>query len=266
MIVIDVEQEVHRDDCPLYLRVIKTKNVKKVLAFPVHIMNEMKGIFFANFNSVLEVEKHTVQSLCAQLAIAVSNLIATEKLKEQLTEINRYKEILEEERVYLKEEIQTANNYGEMLGVSDEMKEVFTQISQVSSADITVLILGETGTGKELVARAIHQHSKRNGKLMVKLNCAAIPTNLIESELFGHERGSFTGAIDRRIGKFELANGGTLFLDEIGELPVELQSKLLRVLQEREIERIGGHRSIPVDVRIIAATNRDLQEEVANGR
>jgi transcriptional regulator with GAF, ATPase, and Fis domain len=146
------------------------------------------------------------------------------------------------------------------------MQKVFHQLSQVSFADSTVLILGETGTGKELVARAIHNSSPRREKLMVKVNCAAMPANLIESELFGHERGSFTGATERRIGKFELANHGTLFLDEIGEMPTELQVKLLRAIQEREIERIGGKSTIKIDVRIIAATNRDLQKEVDDGR
>ena len=136
----------------------------------------------------------------------------------------------------------------------------------MSFADSTVLLLGETGTGKELVARAIHNSSPRREKLMVKVNCAAMPPNLIESELFDHERGSFTGATDRRIGKFELANNGTLFLDEIGEMPAELQVKLLRAIQEREIERVGGKSTIKVNVRIIAATNRDLQQEVDEGR
>jgi formate hydrogenlyase transcriptional activator len=154
----------------------------------------------------------------------------------------------------------------EMIGESAAIRQVFRLIQQVASTDCTVLILGKTGTGKELVARAIHDHSPRKGKPMVKVNCAAIPAHLIESELFGHERGSFTGATDRRLGKFELANGGTLFLDEIGEMPPDLQVKLLRALQEREIERIGGKSTIKVDVRIIAATNRELEQEMAAGR
>jgi len=139
-------------------------------------------------------------------------------------------------------------------------------VSQVAASDSTVLILGETGTGKELIARAIHNDSLRKDKLMVKVNCAALPPNLIESELFGHERGSFTGATEQRLGKFELANNSTLFLDEIGEMPLDLQVKLLRVLQEKEIERVGGRKTIKVDVRIVAATNRDLEMEVAEGR
>ncbi|MNK99223.1 Formate hydrogenlyase transcriptional activator [compost metagenome] len=146
------------------------------------------------------------------------------------------------------------------------MQKIFHLVSKVASTDSTVLILGETGTGKELIARAIHNNSPRRNNLMIKVNCATLPVHLIESELFGHERGSFTGATERRIGKFELANNGTLFLDEIGELPLELQVKLLRVLQEREVERIGGKATIKVNVRVIAATNRNLHEETAKGR
>lgn len=146
------------------------------------------------------------------------------------------------------------------------MQKVYRLITQVAASSSTVLLLGETGTGKELIARAIHNASPRKSKLMVKVNCAALPPHLIESELFGHEKGAFTGAIDRRIGKFELANNSTLFLDEIGEMPPELQVKLLRVLQERELERVGGKNTIKIDVRIIAATNRNLEAEVQAGR
>jgi formate hydrogenlyase transcriptional activator len=173
---------------------------------------------------------------------------------------------LQMEKNYLVEEIKSNYNFEEIVGSSPVMKEVFKQIGQVASTDSTVLILGETGTGKELIARAIHNQSDRKEKVLVKVNCASLPSQLIESELFGHEKGSFTGAIDKRIGKFELANGGTIFLDEIGELPLELQAKLLRVLQEREIERIGGKATILLDVRVIAATNRELEDEVAEGR
>src|SRR5262249_45449199 len=146
------------------------------------------------------------------------------------------------------------------------LKKVIQLVSSVAQADSTVLIIGETGTGKELIANAIHHSSPRRNNPMVKLNCAAIPTHLIESELFGHEKGSFTGAIDRRIGKFEVAANGTLFLDEIGELSMELQAKLLRAIQEKEIVRIGGKAVIKTDVRIIAASNRDLNKEVKAGR
>ncbi|SEW43016.1 regulatory protein, Fis family [Chitinophaga sp. YR573] len=157
-------------------------------------------------------------------------------------------------------------SFSEIIGAGTEMQKIFHLISQVAPSESTVLLMGETGTGKELIARAIHNGSPYKGKLMVKVNCATLPPNLIESELFGHEKGSFTGATERRIGKFELANNSTLFLDEIGELPMELQAKLLRVLQEKEIERIGGRGSIKVNVRIIAATNRHLQKEVDAGR
>lgn len=146
------------------------------------------------------------------------------------------------------------------------LQPILDQLIQVAPTDATVLLTGETGTGKELFARAVHQASGRNRKAMVKVNCAALPAQLIESELFGHERGAFTGALQRRIGKFEMANGGTLFLDEIGEMPLELQAKLLRALQEKEIERLGGNTPIKIDVRIIAATNKILEQEVREGR
>ncbi|MBS1606671.1 MAG: sigma 54-interacting transcriptional regulator [Bacteroidetes bacterium] len=207
-----------------------------------------------------------LKSICSQISIAVSNIMANEKVIRQLVEIGRYKQQLEEESIYLKEEIKVNQNYSEIIGDSQAILKTFRLVAQVASSDSTVLILGETGTGKELIARAIHNNSPRKNKLMVKVNCAALPANLIESELFGHERGSFTGATERRVGKFELANNGTLFLDEIGEMPPELQVKLLRALQEKEIERVGGKGTIKVDVRIIAATNRDLEKEVDEGR
>jgi len=153
-------------------------------------------------------------------------------------------------------------NYPGIIGYSTEMQNVYRLMYRVSPTNSTVLLLGETGTGKEVIARAIHQSSARKNKPMVTINCAALPANLIESELFGHERGAFTGAVDRRIGKFEMAHQSTIFLDEIGELPAELQVKLLRVIQEREFERVGGKTTIRVDARIIAATNRDLEAEV----
>ncbi len=160
----------------------------------------------------------------------------------------------------------TSADHAGIIGTGNGMEKVYALLSQVAFANSTVLITGETGTGKELIARAIHQNSPRKNHPMVKVNCAALPASLIESELFGHERGSFTGAHDRRIGKFELAHNSTLFLDEIGEIPLELQSKLLRVLQEKEIERLGGRSTIKVDVRILVATNRDLLAEVKAGR
>jgi formate hydrogenlyase transcriptional activator len=167
---------------------------------------------------------------------------------------------------HMVEKPEPTDPFTEIVGKSSELQQTLRLISRVAPTSSTVLILGETGTGKELVARAIHHHSSRKAKPMIKVNCATLPANLIESELFGHERGSFTGAVERRVGKFELAHQSTLFLDEIGEMPLTLQSKLLRALQEKEIERIGSRHPIVVDTRIIAATNRDLEKEVDEGR
>ncbi len=172
------------------------------------------------------------------------------------------KDKLAKEKLYLEEEIQTGYNFEEIVGDSQALKRVLSQVQTVASTDSTVLILGETGSGKELVARALHNLSDRRERTFVKLNCAAIPTGLLESELFGHEKGAFTGAIATKIGRFELADRGTLFLDEVGEIPLELQVKLLRVLQEQEFERLGSTRTIRVNVRVISATNRDLAQLV----
>ena len=170
------------------------------------------------------------------------------------------------QKSYLEEELNTEARFEEIVGESVELKRVLKHVETVSATDVTVLILGETGTGKEVIARAIHQLSPRNERVMVKMNCAAIPAGLLESELFGHEKGAYTGAIDRKIGRLELAHEGTLFLDEIGDLPLELQPKILRALQEQEFERLGSTKSIPVNVRLVAATNRDLTKMVAEGR
>ena len=167
---------------------------------------------------------------------------------------------------YLEEELNTETLFEEVIGESVALKRVLKHVETVAATDVTVLILGETGTGKEVIARAIHRLSPRKEHVLVKLNCAAIPAGLLESELFGHEKGAYTGAIDRKIGRLELAHEGTLFLDEIGDLPLELQPKILRALQEREFERLGSTKSIPVNVRLVAATNRDLAKMVADGR
>jgi len=182
-----------------------------------------------------------------------------------LAEILKLKEQLLSEKAYLQEEIKLENNHDKIIGQSDALKHVLYKVEQIASSNTTVLVLGETGTGKELVARAVHNLSLRKNRALIKVNCATLPANLIESELFGHEKGSFTGSQARHLGRFEIANGATLFLDEIGELPLELQAKLLGVLQDGEFERLGSSHTIKVDVRIIAATNRNLEEEVRNG-
>ena len=180
-------------------------------------------------------------------------------------EIKRLKDRLQDENLALREEVDQAFMFEEIVGASPALKTVLSHLSKVAPTDSTVLIAGETGTGKELIARAIHKHSQRAERAFVSLNCAATPASLIASELFGHEKGAFTGAVQQRRGRFELAHSGTIFLDEIGEIPSDTQIALLRVLQERQIERVGGSRAIPVDVRVIAATNRDLSEAIANG-
>jgi formate hydrogenlyase transcriptional activator len=193
-----------------------------------------------------------------QIAIAIENALA-------YREIAELKNKLAEEKLYLEEEIRTEHNFEEVIGESTALKRALSQAETVAPTDSTVLVLGETGTGKEVIARAIHDLSRRRESTFVKINCAAIPTGLLESELFGHEKGAFTGAIAQKIGRFELAHRGTLFLDEVGDIPLELQPKLLRVLQEKEFERLGGTRTIRVDVRLVAATNRNLAQMVDEG-
>jgi formate hydrogenlyase transcriptional activator len=193
-----------------------------------------------------------------QVALAIENMRSYE-------EIAALKARLERENVYLQEEIHREHDFVEMVGASDGLLAVLAKVEQVAPTDSTVLILGETGTGKELIARAIHDKSTRKARPLVKVNCAAISAGLVESELFGHVKGAFTGAVERRIGRFQLADGGTIFLDEVGELPPETQVKLLRVLQEQEFEPVGSSRTQRVDVRVITATNRNLEALVRNG-
>ena len=188
-----------------------------------------------------------------------------ESFSKALTDLAEAKERLHAENLYLQDEVRLAHNFEEIVGNSAAIRRVFSQIEQVASTNATVLIIGETGTGKELVARAIHARSAKRQHAMVNVNCAALPASLIESELFGHEKGAFTGALTRVVGRFELANNGTIFLDEVGDLPLELQSKLLRVLQEGEFERLGSATTIKVNVRVLAATNRNLERLIDNG-
>jgi formate hydrogenlyase transcriptional activator len=197
-----------------------------------------------------------LKQVAAQVAMALDNARA-------YREIEEHTDKLKKEKLYLQDEIRSVLNFEEIVGESSALKHVLAQVNTVAPLDATVLILGETGTGKELIARAIHRMSSRKDASFIKLNCAAIPTGLLESELFGHEKGAFTGAINSKIGRLELADKGTLFLDEVGDIPLELQPKLLRVLQDQEFERLGGVRTIRVNIRLIAATNRDLAKSVA---
>jgi len=200
-----------------------------------------------------------LEEIAKQVSLAVENMWAFE-------EIAQVKARLEQENLYLQEEIKTAHNFEEIVGHSQAIKQALKAVETVAPTDASVLLLGETGTGKELIARALHNLGQRREKTLVKVNCAALPPGLIENEFFGHEKGAFTGAVTKKIGRFELADGGTIFLDEIGDLPLDLQSKLLRVLQEGEFERVGGTDTIKVDVRVIAATNRDLESAMKEGR
>jgi len=208
-------------------------------------------------NPYSEDDLDFVTGVCSQIAIALENALACR-------EISELKEKLAQEKLYLEEEIRSQMNFDQIVGESPAIMQVLELIQTVAPSDSTVLLLGETGTGKELLARAIHDHSRRKSRTFVKLNCAAIPTGLFESELFGHEKGAFTGAISQKLGRLELADQGTLFLDEVGDVPLEIQPKLLRALQEREFERLGSTRTKKVDVRLVAATNRDLESMIAN--
>ena len=216
------------------------------------------GIGSTRKDQYCEADMQLLQEVANQVALAVANMRSYE-------EIGELKARLEKENVYLREEIRTDHNFEEITGNSPALLAVLRKVEQVAPTDSTVLIYGETGTGKELIARAIHDRSERKKRPLVKVNCSAISAGLVESELFGHVKGAFTGALERHVGRFELADGGTIFLDEIGELPLATQVKLLRVLQEREFEAVGSNRPVRVDVRVIAATNRNLEESIRAG-
>ena len=237
------------------------EGIQSYCVLPLVAMGQSIGTFTVwseTKNRYSEDDAELLREVANQVALAIANMKSYE-------EIASLKARLEKENVYLQEEIRTEHNFEEIVGTSTALLDLLRRVDQVAPTDSSVLIYGETGTGKELIARAIHNRSLRKSRPLVKVNCSAISAGLVESELFGHVKGAFTGAIERRIGRFELADGGTIFLDEVGELPLETQVKLLRVLQEREFEPVGSSRSVHVDVRIIATTNRSLQESINAG-
>jgi formate hydrogenlyase transcriptional activator len=243
-------------------RALVAEGIRSVCCFPLINQGRTIGILTVasrGEHAFSMDDTDLLHQIANQVAIAVDNALA-------FREIAELKEKLAEEKSYLEDEIRTVFNFDEIVGESTGLKEVLAQVETVAPTDAAVLILGETGTGKELVARAVHRLSHRSQSPLVKINCSAIPTGLLESELFGHEKGAFTGAISQKIGRLELANKGTIFLDEVGDIPLELQPKLLRVLQESEFERLGSTRTIRVDVRLIAATNQNLAQMVADNQ
>jgi formate hydrogenlyase transcriptional activator len=241
------------------IKLLRAEGLQTILCIPL----TNRGRTFGSLNlagrrvdAFTDTDIEVVQQVAAQVAIAVENAVA-------FKEIDALKEKLSEEKLYLEEEIRNAFNFEEIVGESAAIRRVLAQVELVAPAGTTVLLQGETGTGKEVIARAVHNLSPRRERTFVKINCAAIPSGLLEAELFGHERGAFTGALSQKIGRFELADRGSLFLDVVGDIPLELQPKLLRVLQEQEFERLGSNRTQRVDVRVVAATNRDLPKLVA---
>jgi formate hydrogenlyase transcriptional activator len=244
----------------VYAELTSLEGVKSVCLIPLVNRGRVLGILMiarTMEDPFAEEEVEFLSQVAGSIAIAIENALAYE-------EISQLKDKLAEEKLYLEEEIRSEMGFEQIIGKSPALKHALQMAETVAPSDSTVLLLGETGTGKELIARAIHERSRRKDRTFVKLNCAAIPTGLLESELFGHEKGAFTGAISQKVGRMELADQGTLFLDEVGDIPAEIQPKLLRVLQEREFERLGSTHTRKVNVRLVAATNRDLEQMVAN--
>jgi formate hydrogenlyase transcriptional activator len=251
-----------RERFPVSYARIRQEGMDSVVVMPLLVESRCVGALAMMAeppDALAAVSPGLLDQIAAAVAVAVDHCVAYEELQSLRDRLAR-------ENVYLQEEIRREHPFEELVGSSPPLLALLRQVEQVAPTDTSVLILGETGTGKELVARAIHNRSTRRGRPLVKVNCAAISAGLVESELFGHVKGAFTGALERRVGRFELADGGTIFLDEIGELPLETQVKLLRVLQEHEFEPVGSNRSVRVDVRVIAATNRDLSEAIRSGR
>jgi len=236
-----------------------SEDLKSGVCLPLLTRNAVLGtlnLASRHADAFSDTDIELLGQIAVQFAIALENALA-------YCEIEELKNRLAEEKLILEDEMRSGYQFEDMVGESQALREVLQKVETVAPTDSTVLLLGETGTGKERVARAIHNLSRRSQMPFVKINCAAIPTGLLESELFGHEKGAFTGAVTQKVGRFELAEGGTIFLDEVGDIPPELQPKLLRVLQEQEFERLGGNRTIRVDTRVVAATNRDLSTMVA---
>jgi formate hydrogenlyase transcriptional activator len=256
-VVIDTRE---RDECVIGTTALAAEDVKTLCLIPLVNRGRVLGFLSLLRRTETPFTSEDVDFLSrasGQIAIAIENALA-------YREISELKDKLAQEKLYLEEEIRADSDFERIIGKSAALKRVLQLVETVAPSDSTVLLLGETGTGKELIARAIHDHSQRENRTFVKLNCAAIPTGLLESELFGHEKGAFTGAIAQKIGRLELADQGTLFLDEVGDIPIEIQPKLLRVLQEREFERLGSTHTRKVNIRLVAATNRDLERMVAD--
>jgi formate hydrogenlyase transcriptional activator len=254
---------------PVLTAALRRQGVRAVCFVPLTTPRRQLGAMaFTSYRPLAPVATDIdfLQEIGRLVALAVEATLARQELEQANDRLARLTARLAQEKLYLEEEIRTEGRFDEIVGDSPHLKDVLAQVEAVAPTVSAVLLTGETGTGKELIARAVHRLSPRNGRTFVKLNCAAIPTGLLESELFGHEKGAFTGAVERRLGRFEVADGGTLFLDEVGDIPPELQPKLLRVLQEQEFERIGSGKTIKVDVRLVAATHRDLGRMVADGR
>ncbi len=259
----DLEKEIQASPEVLKL------GTKSCLSLPIKQSNETIGcinIHAMEIDAFSEDEQRLLEIVSKEIEVSVNNAKQAQELKNALDELEVLKDQLQHENIYLKEEIRLNNNFEEIIGEDIELKKILNKVEIVAPTESAVLILGETGTGKELIARAIHNLSSRNTRSFVKVNCGAIAATLIESELFGHDKGAFTGAVNKKIGRFEIADGGTIFLDEISELPVDLQVKLLRVLQEGEYERVGSSNTQRVNVRVIAATNRDLELSIKQNK